>query len=93
MSKEKTIVIANASKGVGFAGILFIVLLLLKVGVIETQVTQWSWWIIFAPFWAAPAIVLSIVVIILCLCVVVFIGYVLFLLIRMGLRRLKKDDG
>jgi len=93
MSKEKTVIVANASRGIGFIGILFIVLLLLKVGVIETQAMQWSWWIIFAPFWAIPAIVLSVFVIIICICVVVFLGYLLFLLIRMGLRRLKKDDG
>lgn len=49
--------------GVGFCGLLFIVLLLLKVGVVETQVVQWSWWAIFAPLWVPSAIVFGILAI------------------------------
>lgn len=55
MSQEVT-----KKSGIGFCGLLFIVLLLLKVGVVETQVVQWSWWIVFAPLWIPSAIVLSI---------------------------------
>ncbi len=50
--------------GISFCGILFIVLLLLKVGVVETQVVQWSWWAIFAPLWVPSAIVVGIMAII-----------------------------
>jgi len=53
-------VINNTKSGVGFCGLLFIVLLLLKVGVVETQVVAWSWWVIFAPLWVPSAIVFSI---------------------------------
>lgn len=58
---QKVIVTKN---GIGFCGLLFIILLLLKVGVVETQVIQWSWWIVFAPLWAPTAIFLSILAII-----------------------------
>lgn len=58
MSQEKIVV--TKKSGIGFCGVLFIVLLLLKVGVVETQAVQWSWWIVFAPLWVPSAIVLSI---------------------------------
>ncbi len=54
----------NTKSGVGFCGLLFIVLLLLKVGVVETQVVTWSWWAIFAPLWVPTAIVFSILAVI-----------------------------
>lgn len=60
MSQDKVIV---TNKGVGFCGLLFIVLLLLKVGVVETQAVAWSWWIVFAPLWVPSAIVLGILAI------------------------------
>jgi len=31
-------------QGSGFCGLLFIILLLLKIGVVETAVMSWSWW-------------------------------------------------
>ncbi len=57
MSSDKVVVKRG---GVGFCGLLFIVLLLLKVGVVETQVTQWSWWTITAPLWGPTVLVLGI---------------------------------
>jgi hypothetical protein len=58
MSQEKTVV---AHGGIGFCGLLFIVLLCLKVGVVPTQVVGWSWWWVTAPLWAPPAAILAIV--------------------------------
>jgi hypothetical protein len=54
---EKTVVVRN---GIGFAGLLFIVLLCLKVGVVPTQVVGWSWWWITAPLWAPTAAILAV---------------------------------
>jgi hypothetical protein len=54
---EKTIVVRN---GIGFCGLLFIVLLCLKVGVVPTQVVGWSWWWITAPLWAPTAAVVGV---------------------------------
>jgi hypothetical protein len=45
MANGQTKVIV-AQRGIGFCGVLFIILLLLKVGVVETTVMGWSWiWI------------------------------------------------
>lgn len=51
-------------KSIGFLGIMFIILFLLKVGVVETSVMLWSWWWIALPLWIFPAIVGLIAVVI-----------------------------
>lgn len=56
MSQEKTVVVRS---GIGFCGLLFIVLLCLKVGVVDTQVVGLSWWWVTAPLWAPTAIAIS----------------------------------
>lgn len=35
-----------------FNSVFFLVLFTLKVGIGHTVVEDWSWWFIFAPFWA-----------------------------------------
>lgn len=50
---------------IGFCGLLFIVLLILKVGVVETNVMTWSWWWITCPLWVPIAILLMILTIVL----------------------------
>lgn len=45
--------IVVTKQGIGFCGVLFIILLLLKVGVVETAVMGWSWWWITLPLIAA----------------------------------------
>lgn len=55
-SDQKVVVNRN---GIGFCGILFIILLLLKVGVVETVVVGWSWIWIFVPLWGPLAFVAS----------------------------------
>jgi len=50
-------------QGIGFCGLLFIILLLLKVGVVETAVMGWSWWWITAPLWGPAALVLVVLTI------------------------------
>lgn len=50
---------ASASAGgVGFFGLLFIALLVLKL----THVIDWSWWWITAPLWGSVALVIGVVV-------------------------------
>mgnify|MGYP001593111393 CR=1 FL=1 len=44
--------LANSS-GVGFLGLLFLVLLTLKL----TKVIGWSWWWIIAPLWGPVALI------------------------------------
>lgn len=57
MSTEKTINVS--SKSVGFCGIMFIVLFVLKVGIGNTSVIGWSWWWIAVPLWGPIAFVLG----------------------------------
>lgn len=47
---------ASARGGVGFSGLLFLVLLVLKL----TNVIDWSWWWITAPLWGGALIVILI---------------------------------
>lgn len=63
MTDNQTKVIVTRH-GVGFCGILFIILLLLKVGVVETAVMGWSWVWIFSPLWSPVAMVVGILLII-----------------------------
>ncbi len=51
---------ATASGGVGFCGLLFIALLVLKL----THVIDWSWWWITAPLWAIPALAILAVIVV-----------------------------
>lgn len=57
----------EATSGIGFGGILFIVFLVLKL----TNVIDWSWWWITSPIWIPLAIG-----------VIVMIGAVLFQYIK-----------
>ena len=51
---------ATASvKGVGFSGLLFIALLVLKL----THVIDWSWWWITAPLWGGVVLFILFIVI------------------------------
>lgn len=51
---------ATASvKGVGFSGLLFIALLVLKL----THVIDWSWWWITAPLWGSVVLFILFIVI------------------------------
>ena len=52
---------ASASGGVGFCGLLFIALLVLKL----THVIDWSWWWITAPLWGGLALFFVILIVIL----------------------------
>jgi len=58
---DKTVVINNVREGTNWIIPLFIVLLLLKV----FNVVTWSWWIITAPLWGPPAIVIGIIALVL----------------------------
>lgn len=59
MADGQTRVIVT-KQGIGFCGLLFIVLLLLKVGVVETVAMGWSWIWITAPLWGPVAIIVGI---------------------------------
>ncbi len=54
MSSGNTTTVHN---GIGLCGIMFVILFLLKVGVVETVVMGWSWWWITAPLWGPLAFV------------------------------------
>ena len=62
MASDQKIVVTR--QGIGFCGLLFIVLLLLKVGVVETAVLGWSWIWITAPLWGPIALFISIMLLI-----------------------------
>jgi hypothetical protein len=57
----------SVSIGPGFFGCLFLVFLTLKL----CNVINWSWWIVFAPLYAIPAIVLGILTFILLVTILV----------------------
>lgn len=57
MGSDQTVVVSR--QGVGFCGLLFIVLLSLKLGVANTTVVGWSWIWIFSPLWAPTACLMS----------------------------------
>lgn len=65
MSNDSTCTV-NANQGISFFGVLFIVLLILKLGVADTVVVGWSWWWVTAPLWGPAALVLGIVFVAIC---------------------------
>jgi hypothetical protein len=54
--------------GIGFAGLLFLVLLVLKL----THVIDWSWWWVTAPLWIPASAVLALLV----------VGFPIYLLVK-----------
>jgi hypothetical protein len=63
MSSDQKVVIQR--QGVGFCGLLFVVLLVLKLGVGDTAVVGLSWWIVTLPLWAPTVFLLGLVVVVL----------------------------
>jgi hypothetical protein len=59
---------SNASaRGIGFAGLLTIVFVILKLnpgGYLDSPVEDWSWWLVFSPLLIAWGIVLLILLVI-----------------------------
>ena len=49
----------TSSGGIGFAGLLGIVFIVLKL----THVIDWSWWWVLAPLWIPAAIVVLILIV------------------------------
>ena len=70
MSNEKVVV---KQGGIGFAGLLCIVFVTLKLAGV-TEVATWSWWWVLAPIWLPASIVLSAIV---AIAVVTFIGLII----------------
>lgn len=58
MSKAATRTTASSS-GIGFFGIFFLILFVLKLGVFGTEVQDWSWWWVTAPLWGPLAFVIA----------------------------------
>lgn len=78
-------------RGIGFCGLLFIILLLLKVGVVKTTVVGWSWIWIFSPLWGPLALVMSIpLLIIACMmCAgLIYLGFLLIVFIVIKIKRM-----
>lgn len=51
---------SQASGGIGFFGLLFIVFLVLKL----TGVITWSWWWVTAPLWGPLAFVIAVLIVV-----------------------------
>lgn len=73
MSNESKTVVVR--KGMGLCSIFFLILFLLKVGVVETAVIGYSWWWITAPLWGPTALTLAI------LALIVLVGIVIVLIV------------
>lgn len=58
----------RANSEVGFAGLLFLVFLVLKL----THVIDWSWWWVTAPLWIPASFVLALLV----------VGFPIYLLVK-----------
>lgn len=71
---QKIIITKRYTTGIGFCGLLFIILLLLKVGVVETIVVGWSWWWITAPLWVPTCIVFGIIAFFFISAIICFLG-------------------
>lgn len=84
---QTKVVVTKRGQSVGFCGLLFIVLLLLKVGVVETVVIGWSWWWITAPLWGPTALIIGIFVIIV---VVIALFFVVSLIIDIAMALCKR---
>lgn len=83
--------ISVVRRGIGLCGLMFIILFLLKVGVVKTEVMAWSWLWIALPLWWPLGILLLIGVIALAC----FLCY-LFIILVMGFiasirKRVKRD--
>jgi hypothetical protein len=50
---------SSSSSGIGFAGLLTIAFIVLKL----TDVIDWSWWWVLSPLWIGAAIVIGILAI------------------------------
>ena len=61
----------NTSGGIGFLGLLFLVFLVLKLGVGNTAVVNWSWLWVTAPLWGGFALFLAIVAIVIIIALIV----------------------
>lgn len=48
--------------GVGFWGVLFLILLVLKLAAVG-QVAHWSWWWVTAPLWGPAVAIVAILVV------------------------------
>jgi len=79
MSSENT---TTVNSGIGLCGIMFVILFLLKVGVVETVVMGWSWWWITLPLWWGFAVLFGILGIAVCLGAVAGIIYLIYLGIK-----------
>lgn len=56
-SNRDNVEIIVKGNSIKFCGIFFLTLFLLKVGIVETMVMEWSWWWITAPLWGPFAVV------------------------------------
>ncbi len=57
MSDTRT---TNSGGGIGLFGFMFLILFALKLGVGDTPVVDWSWWLVTAPLWGGFLFVFAI---------------------------------
>ena len=60
----------NTNSGIGLTTILFIIFLILKL----TNNIDWSWWLVFSPFWI-PVVAVGFIFCITILISLLYIGY------------------
>lgn len=63
---QKKITISSRSRGIRFAGALFLLFLALKL----CHVIDWSWWWVFSPLWGAAGIVIVVLLVLLTIAII-----------------------
>ena len=51
-------------KGIGILSFILLLFITLKTGVIESNVTEWSWLWVLSPLWIVPAIIGAMIVVV-----------------------------
>lgn len=77
----------------GFIGLIFLTLLVCKIGMFPNAATEWSWLWITCPLWCLPAIFIG--TILLCVAVVIVVAiiigvcYLVYILVTKFIRKIK----
>lgn len=77
----------------GFIGLVFLILLVCKIGIFPNAATEWSWLWVTCPLWCIPAIFVSVtllfVAIMVIFAIVFGVCYLVYLLVRLCVRGIK----
>jgi uncharacterized membrane protein YdbT with pleckstrin-like domain len=76
------------SGGIGFAGLLTLIFITLKL----THYIEWSWWWVLSPVWITAALAILIILVVLCVPVVItLIGAIVLYFTEKRARRLHDE--